>query len=95
MGHRNIVIFNRKVITNLQVKSDSYPEGFGGKKGEGGVVIGLAASKSCPIAGKTYSRTETEVDFAQADRGVMSWVGLVDVEGSLTQLTWVPNQMKA
>jgi len=95
MGHTNIVIFNRKVITNLQVKSDSHPEGFGGKKGESGVVIGLAASKSCPIAGKTYSRAETEVDFAQTDRGVISRIGLADVEGSLAQLTWVPNQMKA
>lgn len=95
MGHANIVTFNRKVIANLKVKSDAHPEGVGCKKREGGVVIGLAASKPCAIVGKTYPRAEAEVDIAQADRGVMVWIGLEDVESSLLQLAWVLNQVKA
>jgi len=88
------VIFNRQVVTELQVKSDSHPEGFSVEKWQGGVVIGLSASQPGTAKGESYSRAETEVDFLWADRGVNLRHRLGYVESSMPQFGWVLNHVK-
>jgi hypothetical protein len=94
MGHGDIVIFNRQFVTELQVKSDSHPEGFSVEMWQGGVVVGFPASQPGAAKGESYSRAEAEVDFLWADRGVNFRHRLGYVECPIPQFAWVLDHMK-
>ena len=95
MGHGDIVIFNRQFVTELQVKSDSHPEGFSVEKWQSGVVVGLPTSQPGTAKGESYSWAETEVDFLWADRGVNFRHRLGYVECPIPQFARVLDHMKA
>ena len=89
------MIFNRQIVIELQVKSDSHPEGFSVEKWQGGVVIGLPTSQPSTGKGESYSWAETEVDFMWADREVNLRDRLGYVESSMPQFGWVLNYVEA